>query len=93
MLITTGGKGMAQEPRESQEYFSYMVRLWKAADEHGKPVWRATLETPITREVHTFANLGSLFAFLQDQTEPVVDHEGNEGNEEARGNEKSLPGM
>jgi hypothetical protein len=77
---------MAEEPRESQEYLSYLMRLWRAADEHGKPVWHATLEAPVTREMHTFADLMSLFAFLRGQTDGVL---GRDGKQEAESSERS----
>jgi hypothetical protein len=55
---------MAEEP---QEYQSYLLRLWRTSS-HGKPTWRASLESAQTGERRSFAELASLFAFLEQQT-------------------------
>jgi hypothetical protein len=55
---------MGEEP---QEYQSYLLRLWRASL-HGKPIWRASLENAQTGERRGFADLKSLFAFLEAQT-------------------------
>jgi hypothetical protein len=55
---------MAEEPLE---YQSYLLRLWRAYN-HGQAVWRASLESAQTGERHSFADLESLFAFLEQQT-------------------------
>jgi len=52
-----------QQPR----YLAYMLRLWEARS-GGEQVWRASLESPHTRERHGFASLQVLFAFLEEQT-------------------------
>jgi hypothetical protein len=55
---------MAERPG----YLAYLLRLWRVNDD-GKPVWRASLESPHTGERHGFANLERLFAFLEEKTE------------------------
>lgn len=55
---------MAEEP---QEYQSYLLRLWRTSS-YGKPIWRASLQSAQTGEHRGFADLGSLFAFLEQQT-------------------------
>ena len=52
---------------EPQEYQSYLLRLWRTSS-HGKPTWRASLESAQTGELRGFADLASLFAFLEEQT-------------------------
>jgi len=53
---------------EQPGYLAYLLRLWRVNDD-GKPVWRASLESPHTGERHGFANLELLFAFLEEKTE------------------------
>ena len=48
-------------------YRSYLLRLWHTHRE-GAPVWRASLEDPLTKEVLRFDSLPDLFAFLGVQT-------------------------
>ena len=55
---------MAEEP---QKYQSYLLRLWRTSS-RGKPAWRASLESAQTGERRGFADLASLFAFLEEQT-------------------------
>jgi hypothetical protein len=45
-----------------------MLRLWRAGND-GKPVWRASLKDPLTRERLGFAGLRELFAYLEAQIE------------------------
>lgn len=52
---------------EQPGYLAYMLRLWRANDD-GQPVWRASLESPHSGERHGFANLETLFVFLEEQT-------------------------
>jgi hypothetical protein len=58
---------------EGQEYQSYLLRLWRASL-HGKPTWRASLESAQTGERRSFADLASLFAFLEQQTRSNSEH-------------------
>jgi hypothetical protein len=51
-------------------YRSYLLRLWREAN-HEAPVWRASLEDPISGERMGFANVGELFVFLQQVCAPV----------------------
>ncbi len=51
----------------SRSYLVYIMRLWPAGD--GRSVaWRAALENPHTGERHGFADLDTLFGFLQEET-------------------------
>ena len=52
---------------EQREYQSYLLRLWRTSH-NGKPGWRASLESAQTGERYGFADLVSLFAFLEEQT-------------------------
>ena len=52
---------------QGQEYRSYLLRLWRTSL-RGKPTWRASLESAQTGERHAFADLESLFDFLERQT-------------------------
>ena len=53
-----------------------MLRLYRADDKES-PVWRLSLENPLTHERIGFAGLSDLVAFLQDQlgTAPGTDQE------------------
>jgi hypothetical protein len=53
---------------ESRRYRVYLLRLWQATGKDGQPVWRAALEDARTGERCGFADLKSLFAFLEQQT-------------------------
>ena len=59
---------------EQPGYLAYLLRLWQVNDE-GKPVWRASLESPHTGERHGFANLEMLFAFLEEKTRELAQRE------------------
>jgi hypothetical protein len=50
-----------------RRYISYLLRLWRVS-RTGKPVWRASLESPLTGQRLAFANLADLFAFLESET-------------------------
>lgn len=50
-----------------QRYMSYLLRLWQVTVE-GRPVWRASLESPLTGERRGFANLDDLFEYLEEET-------------------------
>jgi hypothetical protein len=50
---------------ETQRYRAYLLRLWQTGEDEAA-VWRALLEDPRTGERHGFADLASLFAFLND---------------------------
>lgn len=48
-------------------YRSYLLRIWLESDD--QPDWRAILESPVSGERHGFANLETLFTFLQHETD------------------------
>jgi hypothetical protein len=50
----------------SAPYRSYLLRLW--LEPNDPPAWRAILESSANGERHGFANLESLFAFLEQET-------------------------
>ncbi len=52
---------------EAHEYYSFLLRLWQTRS-RGNVVWRASLESAQTGERCGFADLASLFAFLEEQT-------------------------
>jgi hypothetical protein len=56
---------------ELRGYRSYLLRLWQAPVE-GELVWRASLQSPQTRERKGFANLQDLFTFLEGEVGVVV---------------------
>ena len=51
----------------SRRYMAYLLRLWQVQEDEG-PVWRASLECAETAERRAFANLNSLFSFLEQET-------------------------
>ena len=56
---------------ELRGYRSYLLRIWQAPVE-GELVWRASLQSPHTRERKGFANLKDLFTFLEGEAGEVV---------------------
>ena len=56
---------MSDEPHD---YYSFLLRLWQIRS-GGKVVWRASLESAQTGERCGFADLASLIAFLNEQTD------------------------
>ena len=72
-------------------YLSYLVRLWQEdvddvphrsyetpRPNEEKPIWRASLENPVTGERNTFASLDDLFKFLQGSTGTAPDAQDKE---------------
>jgi hypothetical protein len=61
----------------ARRYESYLLRLWES-DEAGQLIWRASLESTDTGERRGFADLSSLFAYLETvcQTLPLDDAQG-----------------
>lgn len=49
-----------------RDYLSFLLRIWRVRV-NGKPVWRASLEYPVTRERKGFANLRELITYLKDE--------------------------
>jgi hypothetical protein len=61
---------MSEEP---PRYLAYMLRMWQATSD-GRMVWRASLESPHTGERQGFADLRSLYEFLErrlDESGPL----------------------
>ncbi len=52
---------------ERRQYIAYLVRLWRA-DSSQSPAWRASVEDPHSGARRGFADLASLFAFLEERT-------------------------
>jgi hypothetical protein len=52
---------------DEQDYLAYLLRLWRITSD-GNAVWRASVESPHTGERHGFADLQTLFAFLEERT-------------------------
>jgi len=63
-----GRKAVVRKTEGKKYYLSFMLRLWRAGND-GKPVWRASLKNPLTRECLGFAGLRELFAYLEAQIE------------------------
>jgi len=61
----------------ARRYESYLLRLWES-DQASELIWRASLESTDTGERHGFADLASLFAYLEtvSQTLPPDDAQG-----------------
>jgi hypothetical protein len=53
--------------KEQPDYLAYLLRLWRVRSPEGT-VWRAQLESALTRERKAFASLDDLFDFLRRQT-------------------------
>lgn len=54
--------------RQQSRYLSYLLRLWQTGSQ---PIWRASLESPLTGERQGFASLQELFTFLETQAEAI----------------------
>jgi hypothetical protein len=52
---------------QRRSYISYLLRLQRVRS-HGRWVWRASLESPMSGRRLTFQDLPTLFAFLEAQT-------------------------
>lgn len=60
--------------KTERPYLSYLLRLWRAGT--GETwTWQASAENAHTGERRGFASLGLLFAFLEDETEGVLDEQ------------------
>lgn len=53
--------------KPSKPYVAYLLRLWRAREV--RDTWRISLEEAQTHELHGFANLEEVFAFLQQAVE------------------------
>jgi hypothetical protein len=72
-----------EEPRSPRghnhtTYVSYLLRMWCVSVEGEAEKWLASVESPLTREQHNFANLEDLLAFLRVMTGQLTP--GNPGN-------------
>ncbi|MFQ5596261.1 MAG: hypothetical protein ACE5HA_19130 [Anaerolineae bacterium] len=52
---------------QRRSYISYLLRLQRVRS-HGRWVWRASLESPVSGNRQSFQDLPTLFAFLEAQT-------------------------
>lgn len=73
---------------ERRHYISYLLRLWPAS-EKGTQVWRASLDSPVTRERQGFASLEGLCEFLHKQLETDKDEPNSENHEKEQKKEIS----
>ena len=65
-------------PKDAPDYLSYLLRLW-CNDGGTQSNWRASLDSSLTGERHSFASLDELFVFLRRQTGAKCDASGDEG--------------
>jgi len=64
-------------------YLSYLLRLWETSDGE-KDVWRASVERPGTGERQSFADVQTLFEFLQrEMTYQDNHHHSKKGDQHA----------
>jgi hypothetical protein len=56
--------------REQRHYISYLLRLWQTRS-GGELIWRASLESPHTRERRGFASLMDMFTFLEKEISSI----------------------
>jgi hypothetical protein len=74
------GKAVA---KKRPNYLSYLLRLWRAngpagdQDDGAAPAWRASLESPRTRERRSFRSLDEMVAYLRREIDAAEadDHE------------------
>ncbi len=55
-------------PKTPDDYASFLLRLWRA-QEQGRSIWRASLESAMTGQRQSFNNLDELITFLKSQFE------------------------
>jgi hypothetical protein len=70
-----GGRPEVRAMTEPRRYRVYLLRLWLAEGEGGRPVWRAALEDARTGERRGFADLARLCAFLEAITADGTEHD------------------
>ena len=63
-------------------YLAYMLRLWQVGEAEGA-VWRASLEDSHSGELHAFASLEALVAFLAAVTRSQRNSENGVGDGES----------
>ena len=59
---------------KQRRYLSYLLRMWQTSDGE-EMVWRASVQSPDSKEQHGFANLEELMRFLQEQADHTNDDE------------------
>lgn len=69
------------ETMRQRRYISYLLRLW-LPDSAGKPAWRGSLEDPHTGSRLGFADLSSLFEYLQRETESQSSESGDQSRQD-----------
>jgi hypothetical protein len=68
-------------PNQQNDYFSYLLRLWRETG-GGQTAWRASLEPSLAEKRRVFASLGDLFEYLRQQTGVVIDADNDEAESE-----------
>ena len=58
--------------KQQRRDLAYLLRVWRESGGDlppgGRPLWRASLESPRSAERRGFADLDELFAFLRERT-------------------------
>jgi hypothetical protein len=67
-MVEMQEKMARHETVRQRHYLSYLLRLWLSGSA-GKPGWRASLEDPHMGSRVGFADLSSLFEYLERETE------------------------
>lgn len=72
---------------EQKDYISYLLRIWRdRGDEKAgasrEPPWRASLQSPRTGEMESFASLDDLFDYLRGQAGLQMQGEDEQGDGE-----------
>jgi hypothetical protein len=78
------GEDVACMDKQTPDYHSYLLRLWRvnggaASSSYREPVWRASLEHPLSGERVGFASVDDLVEYLRRQTAALPDTDGEEG--------------
>ena len=71
------GKEHLMKNRETEDYHSYLLRLWREQNSRGV-AWRASVECIQNAEWHGFANIEELFEFLRREAQPESNWGDNE---------------
>jgi len=59
-----------ENPAQASGYLAFLIRMWK---DRGASPWRASIENPHTGERASFAELSSLFEYLEERTSESSD--------------------
>jgi hypothetical protein len=73
--------------KDRRRYLSYLLRLWQT-DDGETQVWRASLDSPGTRERQGFASLEELFSFLEGQTRSQSEQGSGDKSREKTGRDR-----